>query len=40
MSAYRELVLGIGRIVAEAKGGVTDVEAATIGKLEEALAGS
>ena len=40
VDAYRELVLGIGAFVAEAKGGVTDVEAATIAKLEEALGGS
>ena len=37
VDGYRELVLGIGAFVAEAKGGVTDVEAATIAKLEEAL---
>ena len=37
VDSYRELVLGIGAFVAEAKGGVTDVEAATIAKLEEAL---
>ena len=37
VDAYRQLVLGIGAFVAEAKGGVTDVEAATIAKLEEAL---
>jgi hypothetical protein len=37
VSAYRELVLGIAGSVAESKGGVTDVEAATIAKLEEAL---
>lgn len=37
VETYRELVLGIGAFVAEAKGGVTDVEAATIAKLEEAL---
>ena len=35
--AYRELVLGIAAAVAESKGGVTEVEAATIAKLEEAL---
>jgi hypothetical protein len=40
VSSYRELVLGIAAFVAEAKGGVTDVETATIAKLEEALAGS
>ena len=40
MDAYRELVLGIAAFVAEAKGGVTDVEAATIAKLEDALTGS
>ena len=40
VSAYRELVLGIAAFVAEAKGGVTDVEAATIAKLEDALTGS
>ena len=40
VDAYRQLVLGIGAFVAEAKGGVTDVEAATIAKLEEALGGS
>ena len=37
VDGYRELVLGIGAFVAEAKGGVTDVEAATIAKLEDAL---
>ena len=37
VSAYRELVLGVAMSVAEAKGGVTDVETATIAKLEEAL---
>ena len=37
VETYRELVLGIGAFVAEAKGGVTDVEAATIAKLEDAL---
>jgi hypothetical protein len=37
VAAYREVVLGIAVSVAEAKGGVTDVEAATIAKLEEAL---
>ena len=37
VSAYRELVLGTATFVAEAKGGVTEVEAATIAKLEEAL---
>lgn len=40
VGAYRELVLGVAADVAEAKGGVTDVEATTIAKLEEALAGS
>jgi hypothetical protein len=40
VSAYRELVLGIAASVAESKGGVTDVEAATIAKLEDALARS
>jgi hypothetical protein len=40
VGAYREVVLGIAASVAEAKGGVTDVEAATIAKLEEALATS
>jgi hypothetical protein len=40
VDAYREVVLGIAASVAEAKGGVTDVEAATIAKLEEALGGS
>lgn len=35
--AYRELVLGIAAAVAESKGGVTEVEAATIARLEEAL---
>lgn len=39
VSSYRDLVLGIAAFVAEAKGGVTDVETATIAKLEEALAG-
>ncbi len=37
IDAYRELVLGIATSVAEAKGGVTAVEEATIAKLEEAL---
>ena len=37
VAAYREVVLGIAASVAEAKGGVTEVEAATIAKLEEAL---
>jgi hypothetical protein len=37
VGAYRELVLGTATRVAEAKGGVTDVEAATIAKLESAL---
>jgi hypothetical protein len=37
VSAYREFVLGTATFVAEAKGGVTEVEAATIAKLEEAL---
>ena len=37
LGAYRELVVGIATSVAEAKGGVTEVEAATIAKLEEAL---
>jgi hypothetical protein len=37
VAAYREVVLGIAASVAEAKGGVADVEAATIAKLEEAL---
>ena len=36
---YRELVLGTATFVAEAKGGVTEVESATIAKLEEALGG-
>ena len=40
VGAYRELVLGTAAAVAEAKGGVKDVEAATIGKLEEALGSS
>ena len=40
VDAYRELVLGIAAFVAEAKGGVTDVETAMIAKLEEALSGS
>ena len=40
VDSYRELVLGTATSVAEAKGGVTDVEAATIAKLEDALAGS
>ena len=37
LGAYRELVVGIATSVADAKGGVTEVEAATIAKLEEAL---
>lgn len=37
LGAYRALVVGIATSVAEAKGGLTDVEAATIAKLEEAL---
>ena len=37
LGAYRELVLGTATSVAEAKGGVTEVEAATIARLEEAL---
>ncbi len=37
VASYRELVLGIATFVAEAKGGVTEVESATIAKLEEAL---
>jgi len=36
---YRELVLGTAAFVAEAKGGVSEVESATIAKLEEALGG-
>jgi hypothetical protein len=39
LDAYRALALGTARHVAEAKGGVTEVETATIVKLEEALAG-
>ncbi|HET8969011.1 MAG TPA: hypothetical protein VFN06_06260, partial [Gaiellaceae bacterium] len=37
LGAYRELVVGTARHVAEAKGGVTEVESATIAKLEAAL---
>ena len=37
LGAYRELVLGTARSVGEAKGGLTEVESATIAKLEEAL---
>lgn len=38
--AYRELVLGTASHVAEAKGGVTEDETATIAKIEDALATS
>ena len=38
VDAYRGLVLGTATHVAEAKGGVTEVETATIAKLEDALA--
>lgn len=37
VTSYRELVLGLATFVAEAKGGLTEVESATIAKLEEAL---
>ena len=37
VASYRELVLGTATFVAEAKGGVTEVESTTIAKLEEAL---
>ena len=37
VDAYRDLVRGTATRVAEAKGGVTEVETATIAKLEEAL---
>ena len=37
VDAYRELVRGTATSVAAAKGGVTEVETATIAKLEEAL---
>jgi hypothetical protein len=37
VAAYGDLVLGAARHVAEAKGGVTDVESAAIAKLEAAL---
>ena len=40
LGAYRELVVGIATSVAEAKGGVTEVESTTIAKLEEALGSS
>jgi hypothetical protein len=40
LDAYRALVRGTATHVAEAKGGVTEVETATIAKLEEALSGS
>jgi tellurite resistance protein len=40
LGPYRELVLGTANHVAEAKGGVSDVETATISKLEAALGGS
>ena len=40
VDAYRDLVRGTATRVAEAKGGVTDVETATIAKLEEALGSS
>jgi len=34
---YRELVLGVAEAVAEAKGGVTDVETTTLAKIKHAL---
>jgi hypothetical protein len=34
---YRELVLGVAEAVAEAKGGVTDVETAALAKIKDAL---
>jgi hypothetical protein len=37
LDAYRELVVGVATSVGEAKGGLTEVETATIAKLEEAL---
>ena len=37
VGAYRAFVVGIATSVAEAKGGVTEIEATTIAKLEEAL---
>ena len=37
VDAYRKLAVGIATFVAESKGGITDVEAATIAKLEGAL---
>jgi hypothetical protein len=40
VDAYKALVVGVATYVAEAKGGVTDVETATIAKLEEALGGT
>jgi tellurite resistance protein len=38
IDAYKALVLSVARAVAEAKGGVTPVEAATLERLKEALA--
>jgi hypothetical protein len=40
VDAYRELVRGTATHVAEAKGGVTEDETATIAKIEDALSGS
>ena len=37
VEAYRGLVLDVAGAVAEAKGGVTDVEAATLAKIKDAL---
>ena len=37
VAAYRELVLGAARHVAEAKGGVTDTESAAIARVEGAF---
>jgi hypothetical protein len=34
---YRDLVLGVAEAVAEAKGGVTDVETAALAKIKDAL---
>ena len=40
VASYRALVLGVATSVAEAKGGITEVESATIAKLEDALGAS
>ena len=40
VDAYRELVRGTATHVAEAKGGVTEDETATIAKIEDALGGA